>query len=188
MAKEIRNLLGMDKCNKPIHFVALLDFIHCRKKHGMFVPSFLIEREETITNYAAQLQGRIIIGNNRVVGLRRSIGQLVDEVCNKIESSCESMHLYSAHDTTLMALLMVLDQWDDDWPTYSASMCFEVYTNKDNEKFLRVLYEREPLYLDNENPTNQYVSLDSFFEKVSKYRITDWAASCGNTLEETKAN
>ena len=27
----LQNMMGMDKNDKPIHFIALLDFIHCRK-------------------------------------------------------------------------------------------------------------------------------------------------------------
>jgi len=180
-AKELRELLNMTHEDKPLNFVTLYDFLHCRKAHGMHVPEFLLEREDEIKKYASQLQGRVIRSDNKVEGLRRSIGQLVDEICKLTEErDPRKMFLYSAHDSTLIALLMVLGCWDDHWPEFSASLCFELYENKPNEKYLRVLYEGEPLLLDSNDPTNEYLALNKFLKKMRNYRATDRALECGH--------
>ena len=38
--------------------------------------------------------------------------------------------LYSAHDSTVMALLMTLDAWKDHWPPFMSSLIFELYKRK----------------------------------------------------------
>jgi len=181
VANEIHHLLNMNPEHPPLNFIVLYDIFISRKKHGFHVPEFLLERESTITKYAAQLMGKVVLGEDRVEGLRRSIGLQVNEMCKEMEErNSESMYLYSAHDTTLMALLMVLDQWEDDWPPFSASLCFEVYENLASEKYIRVLYEKEPLFLDDTDSTNQYLPLHTFLDKMKRYRVVDWENECQN--------
>jgi len=45
--------------------------------------------------------------------------------------STHKMNLYSAHDTTINALLMALEQWNKSWPTFSSYLAFELYKNED---------------------------------------------------------
>jgi len=40
------------------------------------------------------------------------------------------MELFSAHDTTLMGLLLVLNRWDDVWPKYVSLFKLELYKNQ----------------------------------------------------------
>ncbi len=37
------------------------------------------------------------------------------------------MALYSAHDTTLVPLLLAFDVFDHKWPHYSSSLAFELW-------------------------------------------------------------
>ena len=45
-------------------------------------------------------------------------------------SGGQKLRLYSAHDSSLIALLMVLGVWDSEWPEFSSSLCVEVYKDK----------------------------------------------------------
>jgi len=139
--------------------------------------------KKTIHTYASQVESHSLQGHDRVTGLRRSIGKFVEELCKSMkERSCKKMYLYSAHDTTLMALLMVLDQWNNQWPLFSASICFEVYSDTDNNKYVRVLYNGEALILDND-AKNQYLPLYTFLTQMNKFRVVDWSGECTGTSD-----
>lgn len=45
-------------------------------------------------------------------------------------SGGQKLRIYSAHDSSLIALLMVLGVWDNEWPEFSSSLCVEVYKDK----------------------------------------------------------
>lgn len=45
-------------------------------------------------------------------------------------SDGQKLCLYSAHDSSLIALLMVLGVWDNEWPEFSSSLSVEVYKDK----------------------------------------------------------
>jgi len=182
LANELQNKMNLDT-KKRFNFHGLNDFIACRKAHGMSIPEYLIQHEKTIHTYASQVESHSLQGHDRVTGLRRSIGKFVEELCKSMEErSCKKMYLYSAHDTTLMALLMVLDQWNNQWPLFSASICFEVYSDTDNNKYVRVLYNGEALILDND-AKNQYLPLYTFLTQMNKFRVVDWSGECTGTSD-----
>ncbi|XP_077993285.1 lysophosphatidic acid phosphatase type 6-like [Glandiceps talaboti] len=58
---------------------------------------------------------------------------------NKMENF-QKFHIYSCHDTTLMALLCGLGIFDEKWPPYAADLTFELYEDKDGQQYVRTLY------------------------------------------------
>ena len=47
-----------------------------------------------------------------------------------LPTSNYKMMLFSAHDTTMAPLLMVLGLSDDKWPDFAADLAFELYRDK----------------------------------------------------------
>jgi hypothetical protein len=74
-------------------------------------------------------------------------GLLVSEVLQVFgtRESGEKMHVYSAHDYTVTMMLGALHSEDMRWPSYGASLVFELIQNKNSELFVRVYYNNEPL-------------------------------------------
>ncbi|XP_012558055.1 lysophosphatidic acid phosphatase type 6 [Hydra vulgaris] len=176
--EHISSVLG--GMNKTMSFLALYDFIVTRKAHGGFVPVHLMQEEFLISKRAAELQAYIITGDDRLLGLRRSIGAFINVLCSNITDSNkkEKMYLYSAHDTTIIALLMVLDLWDEKWPAFSSSIIFELYTNQVGNKFVRVLYNGTAVNLKIDGHT-EYYPLNKFLILLENFRVEDWRKECG---------
>ncbi|CAK4708484.1 unnamed protein product [Aphanomyces euteiches] len=57
--------------------------------------------------------------------------------------------LYSAHDSSLMAILAALGgkAWLTEWVPYASHIVFEVYRTKTSRHVVRVLYQGQPLFL-----------------------------------------
>ncbi|XP_065649266.1 lysophosphatidic acid phosphatase type 6-like isoform X1 [Hydra vulgaris] len=176
--EHISSILG--RMNKTMSFLALYDFIVTRKAHGGFVPVDLMQEEFLISKRAAEFQAYIITGDDRLLGLRRSIGAFINVLCSNITDSnkTEKMYLYSAHDTTIIALLMVLDLWEEKWPAFSSSIIFELYTNQVGNKFVRVLYNGTAMSLKIDGHT-EYYPLNKFLTLLENFRVEDWRKECG---------
>lgn len=87
------------------------------------------------------------------VGLGRWLGELSDNLADKATKAKATkaegltVDLISAHDTTVMPILISLGIFDDPhWPNYASSISFELWT-KGNGRFVRVLYNDEPQVL-----------------------------------------
>ncbi|XP_066936436.1 lysophosphatidic acid phosphatase type 6-like [Clytia hemisphaerica] len=172
--KECNALIGCE--SDPIHMVALDDIIKCRKSHGFRLPKELHGYEEMIGEEAAETFKTILEGENRSVGLKRSIGCLLNELCENMEKvvkGCSEfkLKLFSGHDTTLLALLLVLSQWFGGCsPSFASHIIFEVYKNQSNGKhYINVIYNGEELNFEQQE---RYLPLTEFLERIKLYRKT----------------
>jgi len=86
------------------------------------------------------------------------------------------MMLYSVHDTSVAALLIALGLFDDKWPDFAADLAFELYRDKDQAYFVRVLYQGEEKILP--GCSSALCPLTKFKELVSEYFINDWEKAC----------
>ena len=48
--------------------------------------------------------------------------------------------MYSAHDSTVMPILAVLDLDVSEWPPFGADIIFELYEDDDKKYFIKVKY------------------------------------------------
>lgn len=180
--EKIHKLIGGED-DKPLHFIALLDYIYCRKAHRIPVPLDLLAEEKLIVKRASELQAHVIGGENNSM-LAYGIGSLINTFCCRItewinEPRESKLLLYSAHDTTLIAILNVLDVFNKQWPPFGSYLALELYKRKDSKFFIRVVYNGEALIVDKEHG-NEFIAVDKFLNLVGKYRVEDWALTCGN--------
>jgi hypothetical protein len=59
-----------------------------------------------------------------------------------------AFELYSGHDTTIQALLAMMESKDLNWPPYASNLVFEHWKTTGNKKIVRVLYNGSPLQAD----------------------------------------
>eukprot|EP00111_Clytia_hemisphaerica_P023920 TCONS_00070474-protein len=166
-----------------IQFVPLHDIMVCREAHGFEVPKELKKVEKHLVRRASENQARIL-GGKDIDALRMSCGNLLNEFCEVMEQAVKDNHpykmnLYSAHDTTLNALLMAFGKWDRySWPRFASYIAFELYKHKEDDKhYVRVVYNKKSLLLDQETNA-EYIPLERFFELLKKYRVKDWKTYC----------
>jgi hypothetical protein len=50
------------------------------------------------------------------------------------------MHMYSAHDTTIMPILAMLNLEVNEWPPFAADIIFELYEDADKKHYITVRY------------------------------------------------
>jgi hypothetical protein len=83
------------------------------------------------------------------------IGILPDSAKNSSIAKGHKLHLFAAHDFTLLALLTDLahSQWDFTWPEYASMLSFELYKSNEilpsgSQYIFRAVYNSKPLKLD----------------------------------------
>lgn len=178
---EIDIEVGLAADSKPLSSKELFDTIRCREAHQLNIPQILLDKrakisQESLTSLC------LVLGKDNIEHLRNSVGSFVHTLCNTMEeladiNSHNTISLYSAHDTTVISLLLVFGIFDDKWPPFLASIIIEVYRSEDNERCIRILYNRCSIKLDGHK---EYILLEHFVQIIKKYRISDWNVNCGN--------
>lgn len=172
---KMNGLLGITDPQYYMDLVAIDDLVCCRKIHGFSTPDQLLEHEDEIRQGAAQIFTLILQGKEKTVGLRSSIGDLLNELCENFELSKEGkrkfkMKLYSTHDSTLMSLLMVFDQWNHDLPPFSSHLILEHYKDENSNDYVKIVYNGQELKL---NEKEKFIPLPRFLQMVDPYRVKD---------------
>lgn len=155
----------------------------------MEIPQNILQNLTLIEEQAVQvfLVTQCGMENIRREYLSVAIGVFLEEMTDNLSKkivgqSPYKMMLYSVHDTSVAALLLALDIFDNKWPDFAADLAFELYRDKDNCYFVRVLYQGEEKTLP--GCSGPLCPLEKFKELVSKYFIDSWEDKC----QETKGN
>ena len=109
---------------------------------------------------------------------RLSVGRFINSMLKNLKNIRENnkiehkLKLYSGHDTSLIPLLVALEQYPKviGWPPFSSYIAFEVYTD-DTSYFVKVVFNDQVVKL---NCTDgDYCSMNEFVGKIQKYSLKE---------------
>jgi hypothetical protein len=114
------------------------------------------------------------------------VGKVMGDMMDKKDNPKEDikLYLYSAHDTTVAAMLSALGVFNGEPPPYAATVFIELYSD-DKGYWVSLFYRNEtdsnylmPLSVDScDNPT--LCTLDEFAKLTSPIIPADWEKECG---------
>jgi len=121
-----------------------------------------------------------------------SSGRLLRDITGGLEARANSvdsrtkLRLFSAHDTTVLAVLLALRpdmQYTVEWPGYTASVAFELWAEvgEDGEAAghkVGVLYNGEQLDLPCAGGDDKLCTLEEFVHSIAHLVTQDFARSC----------
>ena len=180
----------------------IYDNLVCDQEHDLKLPSWatpeIMKQFEQSANFEfynlfrTKEQQRLSGGT-----LFKSIRNVFkDKIENNVERKlADKMVIYSAHDTTLIALTRLLDVFNYLRPPYASALLFELYSDADKNYFVKLLYrnvtktfDHEPFVL--ELPFCNLESLcpwETFVGNSSKLVLEDWNQACEISLLENLA-
>jgi len=138
----------------------------------------------------------------RTEALRLAIGRFWSHIVDGLSRPDGGLHLYSGHDWTVSPLLLCITRHDDplheQWPPFCSNIAFELWSTReaecgtprhvsyfssrgtaasDDEHFVRVLYNGDPVRLACGSVTDQpgTCTLAEFKELVAPFCVQDFA-------------
>ncbi|XP_062595111.1 lysophosphatidic acid phosphatase type 6-like [Saccostrea cucullata] len=155
---EIEKVLGLkgNDWKHKIHFISARDDLVARSAHGLPIPKVLVPYVTKITENAVQLFTYSFIGQHELqndIASNLSSGRMLEQFRNAIrdfviEKRPVRLFLYSAHDSSLMALLLALKLDDKHWPPFASDLLFELHQcNNSKEYYVIVRYNGEAVVL-----------------------------------------
>lgn len=163
-------------------FVDVFDDLSCRKAHNKPYPAKIHNFLETIEKRSLQQFSEAIISppswTNKLI-LPLFVGQLVQHLCDNmkrkvVNTNPYKFYLYSVHDTTIISLLCAVGCPMERWPTFASYVALELYKNKKEEYFVRMLYCGKVV----KNCNQPIIPLSQFEKIVSPHFIKDINAAC----------
>ncbi|XP_077870634.1 lysophosphatidic acid phosphatase type 6-like [Saccoglossus kowalevskii] len=96
----------------------------------------------------------------------------------------KKFHMYSCHDTTLIAVLSGLDIFDNQWPPYAADLVFELYEDKEGRHYVKTKYLGMEQYIS--KCKDAILPLDEFLKLTSHVSVSfdKYNTVCGNNLND----
>ncbi|XP_059140459.1 lysophosphatidic acid phosphatase type 6-like [Physella acuta] len=167
-----------DPWEHKLNFVLARDDVISRKAHGWMYPPGIERFDSIINRNAIKLMHYAMTGQHekeRCFITRLSGGPLFTEIVDQLEKrikgdKCSKLILYSSHDSTMTAMLEILNIWDDKWPPFAADLRFELYKATNcNEWYVRVLYLGKVCQIGGED--QDYVSWRDFKKALCRYLI-----------------
>uniref|UniRef100_A0ABM5GPL8 acid phosphatase n=1 Tax=Pogona vitticeps TaxID=103695 RepID=A0ABM5GPL8_9SAUR len=172
------------------------DTLFCELIHNYTLPKWATE------DIRAKLEELTVISLSTLFGIykreekaRLQGGLLVKNILEHLSNAAKypkrrKMLIYSAHDTTLGALQMALNIYNEKVPPYAACQIFELYQETNGyhtiEMYFRNDTSKEPYPLTLPGCSTACL-LSRFKELVSPILVDDWPRECGKT-EEMKDN
>lgn len=157
-----------------VGWLAVKEILTCSKVHGIPFPEGLTaDDEKSISRLAGWMWGALYKDKtlNRLA-IGRFLTELLDDIL--VNHKDKKMLIYSGHDSTLVPVLCALDCYDDKWPPYASYLSLEIVeSKKSGEKFVRALYNDEPIAILGESNSSQdpWCSLDSFINRLREMSI-----------------
>ncbi|XP_062845598.1 lysosomal acid phosphatase-like [Trichomycterus rosablanca] len=166
------------------------DTLFCEKKHGMrppaWVTSEVMEKLKVLNNFSLQVKFGLY---KREEKCRLQGGLLLDHIIKKIIAvatlnSTEhlKMIMYSAHDTTVVALQEALNVYNGLQPPYASCHIFELNQDDNGSFFVEMFYRNDssgtkayPLTLPG---CAQQCPLQEFIKLTRSVIPTDWHKEC----------
>jgi hypothetical protein len=150
--KKLIELVG--SCTKVPYHIApdnawrIWDPIFCELEHHLRMPSWCSnETLQALQEFGMFGLRKFLEGNEaRRLNSGVFIGHLIDNMQKKSAgkgSVAHKMFVYSAHDTTVSAVLNGLGLGVDELPTYASALLIELYS-ENREYFVKVFYHKGP--------------------------------------------
>lgn len=163
------------------------DTSFCEKAHNMSLPSWI---NETVYNKLRELEAyqfTLLFNNNEMSMLKGGplLSQIITNMNKKINDVFmkTKMFMYSAHDTTVAALLSALGLYDGKSPQYTASVVVELHEQQVGQFYVNIFYKNVtdnstayPLTLPN---CTIDCPIDKFIQLTKDAVPTDWLKQCG---------
>lgn len=166
--REVREVIHSSQLSAyKLHegnFIPLRDLMVALDAHDLPIPKSLSKLKPLLSRLdrLGGLQiGALLKGGggwaNEVESSRLAIGKLLGEIMERLNSKAKesqtepSLYLVSAHDTTLVPLLVALGVYDGNWPPYASYISFELWEDSSADEtpnyLVRVLFNGEALPL-----------------------------------------
>ncbi|XP_012936372.1 uncharacterized protein LOC101855780 [Aplysia californica] len=168
-----------DPHHKKINFVFSRDDVVARVAHGWKYPTAVQPFQNTIEENATLLLFFAMTGQHeaeRPIVTRLACGPLLGFFLTQAERQVKvcregfKLCLYSAHDSTMAAVMESLGIWDNTWPPYGVEVRVELYQDpKSSEFYVKVLYNGQPKILRGQN--KYLISWNEFKKLIRPYQI-----------------
>ncbi|XP_041918462.1 lysosomal acid phosphatase [Alosa sapidissima] len=175
------------------------DTLYCESKHNMTIPPWVtpevMETLRRLKNFGFQMMFGVYKQKEKC---RLQGGLLLNQIivnmsAHAVQDSKDplKMTVYSAHDTTIVALQAALDVFNGQQPPYASCHIFELY-QEDNGSFTVAMFYRNdsskspyPLALPS---CEQYCLLQDFIRLTKDVITPDWEKDCQvvTTVKDTE--
>lgn len=169
-------------------FIDIFDDLSCRRAHNKPYPERIKQFWNTIEKRSFQLLSESFLSpprwaNNLVLPL--SSGKVVQDLFNNMKKKVANnnpykLYLFSVHDTSIISFLCLLGFSFDKWPPFASYVSLELYKDKNEEYFVRMLYGGKVVKLKDCNQT--LIPLSQFEKMVLPYFVDDLETACKTVL------
>nr|XP_060637800.1 prostatic acid phosphatase-like [Anolis sagrei ordinatus] len=169
------------------------DTLLCESIHNYTLPEWATKDVMAKLDELTVMSLSVLFGiHKREEKARLQGGLLVKDILEKISNAARypgkrKMLVYSAHDTTLGALQMALNIYNEQLFPYAACQFFELYQESNGEYTIEMYFRndttKEPHLLTLPGCSSA-CSLSQFAELVSPILVEDWDSECQKTEEE----
>lgn len=148
-----------DRSSSDAHlpWAQLAEVTKCLSVRGLLTDDVCTEEEREIISHEVAYRWFDLLSHDRLIHL--AIGPMVQRLlrsCTNNNHHDTPLHLYSAHDSTLIALLCALRlRRPAQWPAYGSWLKIEVWTDDDDEvrRYVRCSLNGETLLCDTGSAT-----------------------------------
>jgi len=164
------------------------DALFCEKSHNLTLPSWATNGTtwEALTNMSDfEMTWAFNTPEKAKLTGGSLVGAIVNNMKSHLEQTSKKLYIYSAHDTTVSALLSALKVFDGITPAYSSAVMIELYSDQDDDKkdlTVRILYRfgqsTDPRVLRLSN-CSEFCPLGQFIEKTADIIPSDIDKACG---------
>ncbi|XP_071942921.1 lysophosphatidic acid phosphatase type 6-like [Antedon mediterranea] len=191
--RQLQELIDVHEDHHHLDMVSIRDNLIARLAHGLSYPTYFEPLLDMIERHAVDITMFTMIAHKDnhekhqhlfplMVGPILNI--IFENIVNAIEKKgSPKLYMYSGHDTTLMPLLAALKIDVDHWPPWSADLILELYENKNNQHFIRVLYMgKEQKVCESQDVLIPY---DKFKKCLQQFSLkpSDYAKNCSNPVQ-----
>lgn len=180
LQKRIATVLGLT--SEQISIASLFDCWISDICHGYAIPKAITnELLMEVIREGEWQYGQMYQYPNRYDWVKPGIGTFMKEYLHVIQnarndpSSPLQFVLYSAHDTTIMPVLVALNAWNNLWPTFASHIITEYYEGPNPS--VRILYNGKPITLPDCGQV--FCPYDKFESIVNK--VIPTTAECKST-------
>eukprot|EP00045_Choanoeca_perplexa_P005481 m.46395 g.46395 ORF g.46395 m.46395 type:complete len:316 (-) comp13147_c0_seq2:52-999(-) len=169
---------------EEIRFVGLRDNLVARRAHNKTIPDgFHPNALRQVDQYATN-EVLMLFRKDPKSTLSLTCGPLLKDVLGLMNKAIEQplttpkLKLYSAHDTTLMPLLLVLGSFDGKWPPFAADITLELYedVNHPSKRFVKAMYCGKPVTMP--KAEGEYLDYEVFEKSIRKLIPEDYLQAC----------
>lgn len=178
------DMIGIQHVPFRSKFLDIFDDLSCRKAHNKPYPAKIHQFMGTIEKRTVQLFCEAFSyppSWTKKLILPLSVGKLAQQLCDNmkkkvVDNNPYKFYLYSVHDTTIVCLLCAFGCSVEKWPPFASHIAVELYKNKNEKYFVRMLYCGKVVKFKGYNQA--IIPLSQFEKILSPYFIDDINAAC----------